>query len=83
MYINGYEARVDGQPAQVVRSLESMAAIAVPEGKHTVELSYPGSARLRRLFYLALWSWVAVTVFFVGRLLVGSPTAKPAATPAA
>lgn len=83
MYIQGYEARVDGKPAAVVQSPESLAAVAVPEGRHTVEMSYPGSPLLRRTFYLALWSWVAVVGWFVVRALwrtIGGGRA-PAANP--
>jgi hypothetical protein len=67
MYINGYTALVDGKPAEVVRSLESQVAVAVPAGKHTLELRYPGSRLLHNLFFLGLWSWVGVLAVCVTR----------------
>jgi hypothetical protein len=67
MYIDGYEALVDGKPARVVRSLESLVAVAVPAGNHILELRYPGSRLLHRLFFLALWSWAGVLAFGAAR----------------
>ena len=73
MYIVGYEALVDGKPAQVVRSLESLVAVLVPAGKHTLELRYSGSRLLHHTFYLALWSWVTVLTALVTRWIWRRP----------
>ena len=67
MYLQGYEARVDGNPAAVVQSPDNLASIAVPAGRHTVELKYPGSPLMRRTFFLTLWSWIAVLTIFAAR----------------
>jgi hypothetical protein len=71
MYIEGYAATVDGKPAQVAGSLESMVMVAVPAGKHTLQLRYIGSSLLRRTFFLALGGWVAVAVGLIAKVILG------------
>ena len=63
MYLQGYAATVDGAPAQVAQSPSSLAIVAVPAGRHKVELSYPGTPFLRGTFYLGLCAWTAVAAF--------------------
>lgn len=86
MFLQGYVARVDGNPAEVVRSPDSLASIAMPAGTHTVELAYPGSPLLHRTFFLALWSWLAVLTMVAVRwcwqLAGGSASKASLAEPA-
>jgi uncharacterized membrane protein YfhO len=43
----GWEARVDGAPASILRANHAFRALALAEGAHTVELAYrPVSFRL-------------------------------------
>jgi uncharacterized membrane protein YfhO len=43
----GWRARVDGDPAEVLRADFAFRAVRVPAGRHAVELRYaPGSFRL-------------------------------------
>jgi hypothetical protein len=69
MYIEGYAATVDGKPAPNTRSSESMVMVAVPAGRHTLQLRYVGSPLLRRTFFLALWGWVAVAAGLIAKTL--------------
>jgi hypothetical protein len=72
MYIEGYAASVDGKPAVVARSNDSMAMVAVPAGKHTVQLRFAGSPLLRRTFWLALGGWAAVAAGLVALVASGA-----------
>ena len=65
MYLKGYAAWVDGHPAQVERSQESEIMVAVPAGKHTLELKYIPPPLLRDSFWAAVCGWIAVVGFFV------------------
>ena len=51
MYQDGYEARVDGRPAAVVESPDSLVSVAVPRGLSDVQLSYVAPIGLRALFF--------------------------------
>lgn len=39
-YLPGWEARVDGEPAQMFRAYTALRAIRVPAGEHTIETLY-------------------------------------------
>jgi hypothetical protein len=45
--------------------------VAVPAGKHTLQLRYIGSSLLRRTFFLALGGWVAVAVGLIAKVILG------------
>jgi hypothetical protein len=54
VFQTGYEARVDGRPAEVRESPDALVAVAVPKGESSVELAYAAPAGLRLLFWLSL-----------------------------
>jgi hypothetical protein len=65
MYLPGYRARVEGQPAQVLKSPEGNAMVAVPAGTSTVELVYQGTLLMRLSWWISLATWVATGGWFV------------------
>jgi len=60
MYMRGYEAAVDGQRAEVLRSNAGLAAIAVPSGDHTASLSFAAPVLLRVSYWTAIASWASI-----------------------
>ena len=64
-YSAGWTARIDGEPAQVLRSGVTFMALAVDAGEHTVALEYrtpwllPGAA-ISALTLVGLVAWRAV-----------------------
>lgn len=64
VFIPGYRATVNGSPAEVRRSPEGLAMVAVAPGKSVVELDYPGPTGLRGAYFLSLLGlivWPAAT----------------------
>jgi hypothetical protein len=57
-HVAGYRARVDGRDAPVVRSADGLAAVALPPGRHTVELAHAGPPAARAAFPLSLAAWL-------------------------
>jgi hypothetical protein len=60
MFMNGYEATIDGRPAEVSRSDAGLAAIAVPAGFHTAALFFAAPVLLRISYWAALACWAAI-----------------------
>jgi hypothetical protein len=66
----GWQAAIDGQPADILRAYGALSAVIVPAGEHTVRLVYdPLTFRLGALFSLAAWSALGILgmVFAVRR----------------
>jgi hypothetical protein len=61
----GWSVTVDGQPANLIPADEAMAAVAVPEGVHTVEFRYraPGQLTGAVVTVLAVLALVAIVVW--------------------
>lgn len=77
IYIEGYEARVNGRSVPVKKSPEGLVMIPVPPGLNAVELHYPGPLSLRVAYLTSLFCWVLVVL----RLVLGlrrPPVARPA-----
>lgn len=63
VYLPGWRARVDGRPATILRANYLFCGIALPEGRHTVDLVYAPAS---------VWAGAAVTgVTLAGIALVG------------
>jgi len=60
MFMPGYEATIDGQRAEVLRSDAGLAAIAVAPGLHTAALSFKAPLLLRISYWGAIGCWGAV-----------------------
>lgn len=67
-YYPGWQARLDGAPADLLRANTAFRAVAVPAGEHEIELRYRPAA-LRRGFLAA----AAATVGCVGLAVSGVP----------
>jgi hypothetical protein len=65
IFIDGYQARVDGRSAPVMRSPDGLAMVPVPAGLSRVDLSYVGPPALRVAFGITLLSWIAVLGLYV------------------
>jgi hypothetical protein len=85
-YQAGYRAWVDGKPAEVRESRDSLVCVAVPAGESRVELAYAAPPGLRVLFWLSFLSIVAAAGFGAWRVILhlrGAPSpAKASGTPA-
>jgi hypothetical protein len=67
----GWEARVDGRPAPILRANLNFQAVLVPQGRHTVEFRYrPSSFRRGR------WAAGAGVIFIAGGLLLFGPAGR-------
>jgi hypothetical protein len=60
MFLPGYAATVDRRSVPVQASPDGLVLVPVPAGRSQVEISYPGSARLRAAFWLTLAGWTGV-----------------------
>jgi hypothetical protein len=78
MYQPGYEARVDGKPALVRKSAESLVAVQVPSGASTVELTYIAPTGLKLLFWLSSTAIAAALALGATRILHLLRAASPA-----
>ena len=65
IFIDGYQARVDGRAAPVMRSPDGLAMVPVPAGLSRVDLSYVGPPALHVAFGITLLSWIAVLGLYV------------------
>lgn len=59
IFVEGYEARVNGRPSPVMRSPDGLAMIPVPAGRHRVHLTYVGPIVLRVAYWGTLIGWLA------------------------
>ncbi len=74
LYLEGYQATVNGAAVRVQGSPDGLAMLAVPPGESAVVLDYVGSAALRAAFYITKGaSLVAAAVL----LLVFAPGMDP------
>jgi len=60
MYLGGYAADVDGQPAEVRVSPAGLAMTAVAAGTHEVTLAYRAPRSVRISYWLTLVGWIAL-----------------------
>jgi hypothetical protein len=57
----GWDATIDGQPAEILRAYGALSALAVPAGEHTIQFVYdPLSYRIGALISLATWVGLGV-----------------------
>ncbi len=67
IYYPGWIAEVDGSRAEILRADYALRAVALPEGKHTVEFRYEPF-----WFKFGAWtsglSWAALVTYFIGSL---------------
>lgn len=68
MFLPGYSASVNGQPARVQRSPERRAMLPVPAGSSEVELRYDGPWHLRAAFWFSCLGWIGVGIWNLGLL---------------
>ncbi len=62
MFVSGYQALVDGAPADLGRSVDGTVLISVPPGRHHFELRYRGPFVLRVAFAAGAAGWGVVLV---------------------
>jgi hypothetical protein len=75
LYLPGYRGWVDGNPAPVARSGESLVEVRVPPGNHTVEVRFVGTPRLWAAAFVSMAGWVALAVLW---MLTGRRGRRPA-----
>lgn len=59
VYLPGYRARVDGKPVPVIESPQRLVMVPVEAGKHRVEITYVGTARVWSAAILSGLCWLA------------------------
>ncbi|MBI5426087.1 MAG: hypothetical protein HZA32_18595 [Opitutae bacterium] len=60
MALLGYQARVDAMPTPVIPAADGTLNIPVPQGEHTVELSYRAPFVVSAVYGVSLVSWLAL-----------------------
>lgn len=73
MFLDGYEATVNGQPARVQRADDGLLLVAVPAGESDVEVRYVGPLLVRRALHLTRVAWFAMA----GWAFLGWGPARP------
>ena len=68
MFQTNYEATVDGRPAIVKKSAESLVSIAVPAGRSSVELRYHAPIGLSLLYWVSLAALAGWLAWLLGNL---------------
>lgn len=64
----GWEAKVDGQPAQILRAYGGLSALEIPAGQHTVQLRYnPLSFGIG--FAISIVVWLGLAALAIVRLV--------------
>lgn len=69
-----WQAKIDGQPTELLRGNLLMRAVAVPAGKHTVEFSYNPSMKM---LWVSLSALLTALVFGVWLAVVGNRPSRP------
>jgi hypothetical protein len=88
MYLDGYSAAVDGQPARVARSPDGLVCVPVPAGTSRIALVFHAPAGLAALLWTSLLGMAAAALLGCRSLLLASqpltawpqPTAAPKAS---
>jgi len=62
VFISGYGATVDGQPAELQRSPQGLVMIPVTPTSHEIELRYSAPIGLRVSYWLSLFSWMTLVI---------------------
>jgi len=62
VYLPGYTATVNGQPAEVGRSEDGMLMITLPAGSNEVTLEYKGTPIFRTALLLSAISWIVAFI---------------------
>jgi hypothetical protein len=70
MYQSNYSAWVDGKPAEVRKSPESLVAVKVPSGRSSVELVYVAPLGLKLLFWLSTTTILGSGIYWATRINV-------------
>lgn len=81
VFQTGYEALVDGKPAEVRKSPDSLVAVEVPRGRSSVELVYVAPKGLKFLFWLSTVSILGAASFGLWRWIIRLTTASPLPRP--
>lgn len=72
MYYDGWEARVDGQPARIFRTNYALRGVVVPPGDHRVEFVYrPRSFRIGLISFICGLATIFIGGAFVHRGRLG------------
>ena len=74
MWLTGYRATVNGQPAEVRRSPDNLVMIALPPGESAIALDYFAPWWLRGAFWMGLLSWCAVVLAGARRVITTART---------
>ncbi len=57
----GWQATIDGQPAEILRAYGALSALAIPTGEHTVQFVYdPLTYRIGAIVSLLTWSALGI-----------------------
>ncbi len=78
MYQEWYRARVDGGPAEVRRSPEGLAMVAVPAGESHVDLEFAAPLLLKAAFWVSLGSAAAIAGWGIRRFSARTPASARA-----
>jgi hypothetical protein len=83
-FLPGYRATVDGRAVPVVRSAGAQVQVSVPAGRHTVELRFVGTWRVRLAALVSVCAWVGLGWLSLrGRRRTGPGASDPATGPIA
>ena len=58
VFLPGYSAKLDGNPAKIVATPERLVGVGVPAGLHTVEVRYVGTVRVWLAAFVSGAFWV-------------------------
>jgi hypothetical protein len=67
LYLPGYRATVDGIRVPVAKSVEGLAEIQVPPGRHSIELRFVGSLRLWLAALVSASGWALLVLLWIKR----------------
>lgn len=68
-YMPGYEAKVNGQPAETLRSPDGQLMVLVPAGRSTVEIRHTGAPILHHAFILSCVTWSSLGLLLLLSML--------------
>jgi len=63
MFLDGYEAQVNGRPAPVQRAADGLLLVAVPAGESDVEVRYAGPVLVRRALLVSRLAWLGMAAW--------------------
>ena len=75
VWLPGYRATLDGQPAEIGVSKQSLAMVAVSPGRHTLELRYVGTWKLWTALVVSGLTWLGWLGMMARRVYRGDDAA--------